>query len=488
VLALVVYSDKSSLNNKGSATGYPLMLNFANASLAEYVGMHEQSCIAQLPVISKPPNIDEEVWPGLKAQMYARLFNVVLGELKAMSHSGLEVTDGCGVNRKVYPFLYAWVMDLEETRIISCTRANACPMCPMHITRNIIANQQSSENISERTVLDAEQETESEEESDEDHDMAEANKDDNDAEEDGTEAEGGALPRQRTAVGIISHTRDIGFREVAFSKDIMRRICELEIDGTTTRAVLLALRQRHGLHGGMECVLHGWAGEGSDIGNPYRAVTPDTLHVVDLGLWIHIMKAIPRYITQAWPNILTIARASYSASAVKQLFSQQHIFSLIADALCCINTVSRWEKWSVASPSEYFNDVAKPGGKSAGRSGRNYQAIEHRNVMQVFTFALHGAFGGFISHLEDSGRRKCPPTLLAALAKLQDDLQRMTLGLVEIVMDLSRRNRTAGHTERTLESLKTRIEVFVGFLQEQFGKCQKSAWVLPPRFLLHSIW
>jgi hypothetical protein len=34
-LACSVFSDKGTLNNKGSATGYPIMLKFANASLAE---------------------------------------------------------------------------------------------------------------------------------------------------------------------------------------------------------------------------------------------------------------------------------------------------------------------------------------------------------------------------------------------------------------------------------------------------------------------
>lgn len=119
----------------GGKVAYPVYLTLRNLPKALQHRPSARACIL-LAYLSVDKIVKDGLSKtGLRLQNY-EIFHwsmaIVLEPLKVAGDpagSGVEMTGGDGVVRKVYPLLATYVADYPEQCLVTCTKYGACPKC-----------------------------------------------------------------------------------------------------------------------------------------------------------------------------------------------------------------------------------------------------------------------------------------------------------------------------------------------------------------------
>ena len=129
VAALQLYSDKSLLNNKGTAV-YPLKAVLLNAPYTQRVLTANMQNIAFSPEVKKPKGMSEDAFRRAKLQIHHQVLDLALGPLKELSKSGVEVRNPSGERHWAFPRLCHYCGDDPECKLCAGVYVSGKPEKP----------------------------------------------------------------------------------------------------------------------------------------------------------------------------------------------------------------------------------------------------------------------------------------------------------------------------------------------------------------------
>ena len=322
VLGVSFYSDKSHLSAVGRAKGHPLMLTVNNSTFELRCGLLQEMIVALFPSPPpKPHGVCDDVWHAAMVQLHNDCVASATQALRDASHKGIWCEDADGQRWLVFPGLHTVLGDLQErdasTATRSCSSATAkpcacceCPQAELHVQAT-------------------------------------------------------PTPTSLPSCAQVGETR--AFRTHAAVAAVHLRCAELAESSVGAAKALLTAESLFACASGYA----GWFGEAQDAKlDSMRAMAPDTLHNHDLGIWLHLLDGLVRYIIDNVPG---------HARIIQELNRR----------LLDIGKESPMEEW--CSP------VA--GGHYVDRHTR-ITGSEHRNVMQIMPFALEKLWDGSADFVE----------------------------------------------------------------------------------------
>ena len=159
-----VYSDKTNCNRNTDL--YPVKLGLLNVKYAERI--KRLSTVAYIPILSKPPGMDDQTFRACKRQFLALALQVILADLREASFTGVLVETSDGFLHTVFPRLLSYVADDPEQRqvlqiysansahrpCVRCFCVSSC-LCELHLSyaaRTLTKQKQIQDSISGATL------------------------------------------------------------------------------------------------------------------------------------------------------------------------------------------------------------------------------------------------------------------------------------------------------------------------------------------------
>lgn len=102
-LAIILYSDSTSLSGSGNVSGWPLVMSFAN------IPLEQRSMEGGYMLLGLLPRLDSGFESDEKTDLFNYSLNSVIQPLKRLSMEGLEYK-----GFRMFPSLYAYVHDYPE--------------------------------------------------------------------------------------------------------------------------------------------------------------------------------------------------------------------------------------------------------------------------------------------------------------------------------------------------------------------------------------
>lgn len=132
---MIIASDKTRLTQfAGNKSAYPVYLTIGNIPKAIRRKPSARACvlIAYLSVDKISDGLSATVLRVRNYELFHRSMTLVLHSLKSAGNprgSGISMTGGDGMVRRVYPILSAYVADYPEQCLVTCTKSGTCPKC-----------------------------------------------------------------------------------------------------------------------------------------------------------------------------------------------------------------------------------------------------------------------------------------------------------------------------------------------------------------------
>jgi hypothetical protein len=133
VAPVIITTNKTQLTQfSGSKSAYPVYLTLGNIPRAICCKPSQQACIL-IGYLSVEKILGSKLTKKDKSSCIQRLFHdsmrTILGPLKEVGRTGMEVTGGDGKVRMVYPILACYVTDYLEQCLVTCSKYGTCPKC-----------------------------------------------------------------------------------------------------------------------------------------------------------------------------------------------------------------------------------------------------------------------------------------------------------------------------------------------------------------------
>ena len=130
---VIIATDKTQLTQfSGSKSAYPVYLTLGNIPRAIRRKPSQQACVL-IGYLSVEKILGSKLTKNDKSSRIQRLFHdsmrTILGPLKEVGRTGMEVTGGDGKVRMVYPILACYVADYPEQCLVTCSKYGTCPKC-----------------------------------------------------------------------------------------------------------------------------------------------------------------------------------------------------------------------------------------------------------------------------------------------------------------------------------------------------------------------
>ena len=436
ILGILVYSDKSALNAKGSHVGYPGILAIVNGDMECIRDQYRTGCIAQLPALSRPKGVKASNWSKTKkillGKLFADIFEALVEEINRRPDKVIIFHDSNGVERECVIGLHSHPCDLEEMVAIVGNVKTTCGLC--------FASKNTLDGYHEDVVASCKKDL-----------IADCrliqHKD--------------APPRTLHALSkaLIAWDNSKTTGELVVAREECERL------GMFTEGASFDSKDRASL---ISKYLIGFARVHSDclISGPmniFEAMHPCNLHGVWLGTWVNMVQAIPKLAGCAGLELKSLLELSPDLASKFKLLKlefkpskisvEELLTCYISDALVSVAGFSRWENFTVPIPTSYLTEVTKSDAK--GKTGRKLNGREHKCAAQVLWAAIRGI----------AVRCRVNIPEVDAIFQLFED---RTLTLLVLFMDVQalngRKNMAPGHTQKSIQDLKIKYDQFLYFL------------------------
>ncbi|TFK58364.1 hypothetical protein BDN72DRAFT_751716, partial [Pluteus cervinus] len=135
-ICILLYSDKTKLSTFGSQMGWPILAQLMNlpSHIRNGNGLGGARIVGWLPIHKDDEDKKKKkAWVDFKRVIWHRSFEVLLQTLVFRSRNGEKFTCGDGVERNLFPVIFALSADYEEQCIMALIRGTKslapCPIC-----------------------------------------------------------------------------------------------------------------------------------------------------------------------------------------------------------------------------------------------------------------------------------------------------------------------------------------------------------------------
>ncbi|KAM6495342.1 hypothetical protein JOM56_009965 [Amanita muscaria] len=135
-LCVILYADKAKLSSFGTQKGYPVIARCANlpSDIRHGTGLGGGRVVGWLPVVEdEAAEKGKSAYADFKRAIWHNSFLVILESISTKSKTGVWFTCGDGVQRHLFPVVFALSADYEEQSVMALIRGTnskyPCPVC-----------------------------------------------------------------------------------------------------------------------------------------------------------------------------------------------------------------------------------------------------------------------------------------------------------------------------------------------------------------------
>lgn len=131
IIPIILSSDKTQLTLFRNKAAYPVYMTIGNLpkDICSKPSRGGQILLAYLPTSKLEHITNKAARRRAQANLYHACMKRILGALEDAGVSGLSMSSGDGVIRRVHPLFAAYVGDYPERVLVTCTKSGQCPVC-----------------------------------------------------------------------------------------------------------------------------------------------------------------------------------------------------------------------------------------------------------------------------------------------------------------------------------------------------------------------